>query len=107
MYPNISFALKLPKNEINRLDRRKVTVLVEIFFANRTLTLKETTNSTKHLTKTKIVLKSLRCPSSSTASTARRRCRSSESRPDIVGCGQKVAERAQKATYVPEIKKKG
>jgi hypothetical protein len=33
-------------------------------------------------------------------------CRSSESRPDVVGCGREVAERAQKATCVLETKKK-
>jgi hypothetical protein len=39
-------------------------------------------------------------------STARRRCRYSLSRPDIVGCGREVAERVKKTTSVPETKKK-
>jgi hypothetical protein len=39
-------------------------------------------------------------------STARHRCRSSLSRPDVVGCGQEVAERVKKTTSVPETKKK-
>jgi hypothetical protein len=38
-------------------------------------------------------------------STARRRCRSSLSRPDIVGCGQEVTERVKKTTSVLETKK--
>jgi hypothetical protein len=42
-----------------------------------------------------------------TVSTARRHCHSSQSRPDVVGCGQpEVAERAQKATSVLETKTK-
>jgi hypothetical protein len=39
-------------------------------------------------------------------STARRRCRSSLSRPDVVGCGQEVAERVKKTTSIPETNKK-
>jgi hypothetical protein len=41
-----------------------------------------------------------------TVSTVHRRCRTSHSRPDIVGCGREVAERAQKATSAPKTKKK-
>jgi hypothetical protein len=41
-----------------------------------------------------------------TVLTARRRCRSTLSRPDIVSCGQKAAERVKKTTSVPETKKK-
>jgi hypothetical protein len=41
-----------------------------------------------------------------TVSTARHRCRSSLSRPDIVGCGRKVVERVKKTTSVLETKKK-
>ena len=39
-------------------------------------------------------------------STARRRCRSYQSRPDVVGCGREVAEQVKKTTSVPEPKKK-
>ena len=41
-----------------------------------------------------------------TVSTARRRCRSSYSQPDVVRYGREVAERVKKNTYVPEPKKK-
>ena len=37
---------------------------------------------------------------------ARRRCRSSLSGPDVVGCGREVAERVKKTASVPEMKKK-
>jgi hypothetical protein len=39
-------------------------------------------------------------------STARRRCRSSLSRPDVVGYGREVVEGVKKATSVSETKKK-
>jgi hypothetical protein len=39
-------------------------------------------------------------------STARRRCRSSLSQPDVVGCGWEVAERVKKTTSVSKTKKK-
>jgi hypothetical protein len=39
-------------------------------------------------------------------STVRRRCRSSLSRPDFVGCGREVAERVKKTTSVSKTKKK-
>jgi hypothetical protein len=39
-------------------------------------------------------------------STARRRCRSSLSRLDVVGCGREVVERVKKTTSVPKMKKK-
>jgi hypothetical protein len=39
-------------------------------------------------------------------STARRRCRSSLSRPDVVDCGREIAERVKKTTSVPKTKKK-
>jgi hypothetical protein len=41
-----------------------------------------------------------------TVSTARRRCRSSLNRPDVVGCGREVAEQVKKITSVPKMKKK-
>jgi hypothetical protein len=41
-----------------------------------------------------------------TVSTARHRCRSSQSRPDVVVCGREVAERVKKTTSVPETKTK-
>jgi hypothetical protein len=37
---------------------------------------------------------------------ARRRCRSSLSWPDLVGCGREVVERVKKTTSVSETKKK-
>jgi hypothetical protein len=37
---------------------------------------------------------------------ARRRCRSSLSWPDVVGCEREVAERVKKTTSIPEMKKK-
>ena len=40
-----------------------------------------------------------------TVSTARRRWRSSVSRPDVVGCGREVAEWVNKTTSVLETKK--
>jgi hypothetical protein len=39
-------------------------------------------------------------------STARRRCRSSPSQPDVVGCGQEVAKLVKKTTSLPKTKKK-
>jgi hypothetical protein len=39
-------------------------------------------------------------------STARRRCSSSLSQPDVVGCGREVAERAKQTTSIPETKKR-
>jgi hypothetical protein len=39
-------------------------------------------------------------------SLVRRHCRSSQSGPDVVDYGRGVAERDQKATFVPETKKK-
>jgi hypothetical protein len=41
-----------------------------------------------------------------TVSTTRRRCRSSLSRPDVVGCGREVIERVKKTTSVLKTKKK-
>jgi hypothetical protein len=38
---------------------------------------------------------------------ARRRCRSSLSQPDIVGCGCKVTGRVKKTISILETKKKG
>jgi hypothetical protein len=76
-------------------------------FANRTLTLKETTNSTKHLKKYKNYNEILEKPfifNLQTVSVVR--CRSSLSRPGIVGYGWEVAERVKKNTFVPETKKR-
>jgi hypothetical protein len=78
------------------------------FFANRTLALKETTNSTKHKKNenyNKIVEKPF-IFNLQTVSTAQRRCRFSLSRPDVVGCGREVAEWIKKTTSVPKTKKK-
>jgi hypothetical protein len=77
------------------------------FFANRTMALKEITNSTKHPKKNKNYNEILEKPfifNLHTVSMARRR--SSLSRHDVVGCGQEVAERVKKTTSVPETKKK-
>jgi hypothetical protein len=76
---------------------------------NRTLAIKETTNSTKHPKKNKNYNEILEKPfifNLQTVSTARCRCRSSLSRPDIVGCRREIAERVMKTTSVPETKKK-
>jgi hypothetical protein len=73
------------------------------------LALKETANSTKHLNKNENYIEILEMPlifNLQTVSTVHRRCRTSHSRPDIVGCGREVAERAQKATSAPKTKKK-
>jgi hypothetical protein len=91
------------------LHTSEIEEKLTIFFANRNLALKETTNNTKHLKKNKNYNEILEKPfifNLQTVSTARRRCRSSLSRPDIVGCGQEVAERVKKTTSVPETKKK-
>jgi hypothetical protein len=37
---------------------------------------------------------------------ARRRCRSSLSQPDIIGCGREVVERVKKTTSILKMKKK-
>jgi hypothetical protein len=78
-------------------------------FANRTVTLKETTNSTKHLKKNENYNEILKKPfifNLQTMSTAHRRCRSSLSRHDIIGCGREVAEQVKKTTSVTKTKKK-
>jgi hypothetical protein len=80
-----------------------------LFFANRTLALKETPNSTKHPKKNENYNEILEKPfivNLQTVSTARRRCRSSLSRPDVVGCRQEVVEQVKKTTSVPKTKKK-
>jgi hypothetical protein len=82
--------------------------LCVFFFANRTLALKETLNSTKHLKKNENYNKILEKPfifNLQTVSTARRRCRSFLSRPDVIDCGREVAERVKKTTFVPKTKK--
>jgi hypothetical protein len=83
--------------------------LISLFFANKTLALKETTNSTKHPKKNKNYNEILEKPfifNLQTVSTARRRCRSSLSRPDVVCCGREVIERVKKTTFVLKTKKK-
>jgi hypothetical protein len=79
------------------------------FFANRTLALKDTPNSTKHPKKNKNYNKVLGKPSIfnlQTMLTSRRCCCSSLSRPDVVGYGREVAERIKKTTSVLKTKKK-
>jgi hypothetical protein len=89
---------------------RRLTVQTElIFFANKTLALKETPNSIKHPKKNENNNKILEKPfifNLQTVWTVRRRCRSSLSRPDVVGCGWEAVERVKKTTSVPKTKKK-
>jgi hypothetical protein len=78
------------------------------FFANRTLALKETLNSTKYLKKNKNyneILEKLFIFNLQTVSIARHRCRSSLSRLDVVGYRREVAEWVKKTTSVPKMKK--
>jgi hypothetical protein len=73
------------------------------------LALRETTNNTKHLNKNENYIEILEMPfifNLQTVSAVHCHCRSSESQSDVVGYGREVAERVQKATSVPEIKKK-
>jgi ppGpp synthetase/RelA/SpoT-type nucleotidyltranferase len=66
-------------------------------------------NSTKHLKRNENYNKILEKPFNfilQTLSTARHRCRSSLSRPNVVCCIREVAERVKKITSVPEMKKK-
>jgi hypothetical protein len=66
---------------------------------NRTLALKETPNSTKHLKKNENYNEILEKPfifNLLTMSTVRRRCRSFLSRPGVVDCRQEVTERVKK-----------
>jgi hypothetical protein len=84
-------------------------IFISHFFANRTLALKQTTNSTKHPKKNKNYSEILEKPfifNLQTVFTARRHCRSSLSRLDVVGCGWEVTEWVKKTTSVPETKKK-
>jgi hypothetical protein len=80
-----------------------------LFFTNRTLALKEITNIVKHPKINKnyneILEKSFTF-NLQTVSMARRCCRSSLSRPDVVGCGWEVVERVKMTTSVSEMKKK-
>jgi hypothetical protein len=76
---------------------------------NRILALKETPNSTKHPKKNENYNEILENPfifNLQTVAMARRRCRSSLSRHDVVDCGREVPERVKKTTSVPETKKK-
>jgi hypothetical protein len=80
-----------------------------IFFANRTLALKETTNSIKHLKKNENYNEILEKPfifNLKTVLTACRRCRSCVSRLEVVGCGREVTERVKKTTSIPKMMKK-
>jgi hypothetical protein len=83
--------------------------LISLFFANRTLALKETMNSIEHPKKNKNYNEILEKPfifNLQTVSTARRRCRSSLSRPDVVGCGPEIVEWVKKTTSILKTKKK-
>jgi hypothetical protein len=69
------------------------------------LALKETTNNTKHPKKNENYNKILEKPfifNLYIVSMAPRRCYSYLSRPDVVGCGQEVAKRVKKTTFVKE-----
>jgi hypothetical protein len=70
---------------------------------NKTLALKETTNITKHLKKNKNYNEILENPFIFNLQTVLmvRRCHSSLSRPDVVGCGREVAKRVKKTTFIP------
>jgi hypothetical protein len=72
---------------------------------NRTLALKETKHSKKNENYNEILEKHV-IFNLQTVSTVRRRCRSSPSRPDVVGGGWEVVERVKKTTSIPETKKK-
>jgi hypothetical protein len=77
-----------------------------IFFANRTLALKETANNIKHFKKNENYNEILEKPfivDLQNVSTARRRRCSSLNRLDVIGCGQEVAERVKKTTSVPKM----
>jgi hypothetical protein len=73
------------------------------------LALRKTRNSTKHPNKNNNYNKNLEMPFNfnlQTVSTARRRCRSSLGRPDVIDCEREVAKRVKKATSVMGAKKK-
>ena len=94
-------------SEENHFSASMKTSLAPFYFF--TLALKETSNSTNQPKKNENYNAVLEKPfifNLQTVSTARRRCRSSMSRPDVVGCGREVAERVKKTTSVPETKKK-
>jgi hypothetical protein len=66
-------------------------------------------NITKHLKKNENYNEILKNPfifNLQTVSTAHHCCRSSLSRPDIVGCEREVAKRVNKTTSAPKTKKK-
>jgi hypothetical protein len=92
-----------------KVEGQEIFLRRHFFLANRTLTLKETTNSTKHPKKSENYNEIPEKPfifNLQTESTARRRYCSSLSRPDVVGCGREVAKWVKKTTSVPEMKKK-
>jgi hypothetical protein len=79
------------------------------FYSNRTLALKETTNNTKQPKKNENYNEILEKPfifNIQTVPMVRRCCRSSSSRPDVVGCGWEVVEWVKKTTSVSKNKKK-
>jgi hypothetical protein len=81
--------------------------IVDFFFTNRTLALKERSNITKHSKKNENYNEILEKPLSSTSRSCQRRlCRSFLSRPNVVGCGREVAEWVKKTASVPKTKKK-
>jgi hypothetical protein len=82
---------------------------IKFFFANKDSDIKKTTNRTKYPKKNENYNEILEKPfifNLQAVLTACRRCRSSLSRPDVVGCGWEVAERVKKTTSVPKTKKK-
>jgi hypothetical protein len=98
-------------NKLNKYYHHEKSLMylkMNVFFANRTLVLKETLNSTTHPKKKENyneILEKHFIFNLQTVSTARRCCRSSLSRSDVVGCGREVTERVKKTTSVPKIKK--
>jgi hypothetical protein len=82
---------------------------VKIFVCDRTITLRETLNSTKHPNKNRNYNEIFEMPlifNLQTMSTVCPRCRSSLYRPDVIGCEQEVAEWVKKTRSVPGVKKK-
>jgi hypothetical protein len=74
------------------------------------MALKETPNSTKHFKKNENYNEILKKPfilNLQTVLTARHRCCSSLSRPDVVGCKWEVAERVKKDHISPEDEEEG
>jgi ppGpp synthetase/RelA/SpoT-type nucleotidyltranferase len=89
--------------------RTFVLSFIYLFIAKRILALRETSNSIKYLNKKENYNEILEMSfvfNLQTMSIAFRRCRSSLSQPDIVGCRREVTGRVKKTTSVLETRKK-